>query len=398
MNLPIPTDRIGSPQNESPAHWPGLPTCGWIPTSYALHRADVSARVPKKKSSRVSIPSGAAIYGTVTETFSRGVREIHVHGDGGPLTSISIKRGKFETSLPGTTIVGAPPGPIHVAWDGIGYKLCSSLREIQADDSLTLIGSIEVAQPQPTVPAVVTERPPLHEIVLEQIEQLLHKVDERHWPSITEMRIKKYYPLDVPVPPQAPQQLLGNILWYASMIFGTEADQYEEFRNDGRYPAWLSRLADRTVKRVLAAVERLDGADSQALILGYHGLSKEKIEAELKSSLWEISKQYEQGTAPSQRKTEARPLEVRPLLETLAAMLTPKLPSPASSESTASQLKRLRDECDLTTEAMAQAVGIDPRNVRRHLAGATLPRRSHIAAYEKLFSEQLGKTISLKRP
>lgn len=57
-----------------------------------------------------------------------------------------------------------------------------------------------------------SERPPFDDLTREALDLLLHRVDEEHWPLIAAMRVKKHYPLDLPVPPQAPQHLLGQIL------------------------------------------------------------------------------------------------------------------------------------------------------------------------------------------
>lgn len=264
-------------------------------------------RVRKTKPSQpFAIPQGAAIFGTVTETLTHGQRALLVHGEGGPGTSIRVKRGAFEIGLPATTIVGVHPGPIHVAWDGIGYKLCHSLREIQADDKLTFIGSVEgVPRQSPPTAATALGRPPLHPIACEQIDQLLHRVDQNHWPFITKMRGKTFYPPDEPVPPRTPQQLLSTIHWYASMLFKAEADQYEQFRSDERYPAWLSGLADRVIARVRNALDTLEEGESKTLLMGYHGLSMIEVDLHLRQFLLEIRTQYEQGNAPGQHPTAA---------------------------------------------------------------------------------------------
>jgi hypothetical protein len=144
----------------------------------------------------------------------------------------------------------------------------------------------------------------------EQIDMLLHKVDERHWPQITAMRVKSYYPADTPVPPQSPEHLRQEIHWYASMLFKTEADQYDQFRSDARYPKWLSNLALRTTARVMKNLEKLESSGTNpleslmglhgALILGYHGLTTQQVEDELRTTLAELCDQYERGTAPGQ--------------------------------------------------------------------------------------------------
>lgn len=158
------------------------------------------------------------------------------------------------------------------------------------------------------------ERPPLHSITCEQIDMLLHKVDERHWPQIVEMRVKNYHPPGTPVPPQTPDHLRQQIHWYASMLFKTEADQYEQFRSDARYGGWLSSLADRTKTRVMKALEKLENSDTNVihnlvgirggLILGYHGLTTKGVEEELHTLLSELRDQYQQGNSEVQRNAE----------------------------------------------------------------------------------------------
>jgi hypothetical protein len=140
----------------------------------------------------------------------------------------------------------------------------------------------------------------------------LHKVDERHWPQITAMRVKNYHPPDTPVPPQAPEHLRQQIHWYASMLFKTEADQYDQFRGDARYADWLSNLAERTRARVMKNLDKLENSGTNplesliglrgALILGYHGLTAPGVEAELRTTLADLCDQYERAIAPGQPK------------------------------------------------------------------------------------------------
>lgn len=178
-------------------------------------------------------------------------------------------------------------------------------------------------------------RPPLHSITCEQIDILLHKVDERHWPLITAMRVKSYYPADTPVPPQAPEHLRQQIHWYASMLFKTEADQYEQFRSDVRYKGWLSGLADRTRARVMKALDNLESNGTNALervvgiqgalILGYHGLTTQGVEEELRTMLLELCGQYELGTAPQPASPKIKPASPPPAAK-------PQQPQPVKVE------------------------------------------------------------------
>jgi hypothetical protein len=146
-------------------------------------------------------------------------------------------------------------------------------------------------------PAVTVAEPPLHPFTRDGIKQAMFRVDQTHWPYITKMRVKKYYPLDAPVPPQLPEVLIGQIRWYASMLFKAEADQYEYLRSDARYPAWLSRLTDQVIAYVLTTLEKLEAADSDTLLMSYHGLTPPQIEQHLRAVLWEITHPYSGGIA-----------------------------------------------------------------------------------------------------
>jgi hypothetical protein len=151
---------------------------------------------------------------------------------------------------------------------------------------------------KPEAPAIkFTDTPPLHPFTRDGIRQAMFRVDELHWPFITQMRAKKHYPLDQPVPPSVPEVLMGHIRAYASVLLKTEADQYEQFRDDARYPTWLAQLVDRVVSHVLTALERLDASDPDSLLLAYHGLTLAGIESSLRTFLREITQPYTGGIA-----------------------------------------------------------------------------------------------------
>jgi len=241
------------------------------------------------------------------------------------------------------------------------------------------------------------ERPPLHVLTCEQIDILLHKVDEQHWPSITAMRVKSFYPPDTPVPPQAPEHLRRQIDWYASSLFKTEAEQYEQFRSDARYGMWLASLADRIRERVLKNLEILENSDTGALhnlmgvrgglILGYHGLTTQEVEKGLRTLLLEICGQYERGIAPSQSDT----------VDAICPLPQAQSETHGAAESISEQIKRLKDECDITAEEIAEVLGVVPRSIWKHLAGTTVPRRGHLAAYERLFSDRLKRSVTFQK-
>jgi DNA-binding transcriptional regulator YiaG len=66
-------------------------------------------------------------------------------------------------------------------------------------------------------------------------------------------------------------------------------------------------------------------------------------------------------------------------------------------ETVAKQIQRLRTESNLTVDQLAEKVGLDVRNVTRHISGKTKPRLSNLAAYERVFSEALGRKVTIKK-
>jgi len=146
----------------------------------------------------------------------------------------------------------------------------------------------------------MSERPPLSALIYETLDGSLHKLDTTHWQIIAARRIKKFYPLDAPVPSPAPQSLLRDIRGYASILFTSEADIYERVRQNTQYHQWLSWLANRVKARVLTALDRLEDADPDSMLLGVNGLLKRDVEHSLEEMLWEMVRDYSQGRAPSQ--------------------------------------------------------------------------------------------------
>jgi ribosome-binding protein aMBF1 (putative translation factor) len=64
-------------------------------------------------------------------------------------------------------------------------------------------------------------------------------------------------------------------------------------------------------------------------------------------------------------------------------------------ESISSQINKLRNECHLSVEELADKIGIDPRSVKRHLAGTTQPYPQYLRAYQTVFSNLLNRPISI---
>jgi hypothetical protein len=84
----------------------------------------------------------------------------------------------------------------------------------------------------------------------------------------------------------------------------------------------------------------------------------------------------------------ARLLRYYPAI-TLVPMSAPAKPEAIEpeTESVGRQLSRLREECRLTTEELAELIDVDTRSVQRHLAGDSIPYDRHLRRYEREFSK-----------
>ena len=76
---------------------------------------------------------------------------------------------------------------------------------------------------------------------------------------------------------------------------------------------------------------------------------------------------------------------------------TPALPSHPSGETVAAQINRLREECQLTVDDLAEKMSLDVRSVRRHLTGDTVPYDRHVWAYQRLFSKLLNREVVISK-
>ena len=76
----------------------------------------------------------------------------------------------------------------------------------------------------------------------------------------------------------------------------------------------------------------------------------------------------------------------------------PTTRSAVEPESLQAQLNRLREECRLTAEQLAEKVRLDPSSVSRHIAGKVKPQLQHLGAYEKLFSKLLNRKVVIQIP
>ena len=82
---------------------------------------------------------------------------------------------------------------------------------------------------------------------------------------------------------------------------------------------------------------------------------------------------------------------------------SPRLQLPVAVEPHASpgigeELKQLLIDCRCRPEDIAEEIGIQPRNVYRHLAGETVPSLVNVGKYEKALSKRLGRSVKLPLP
>jgi hypothetical protein len=67
------------------------------------------------------------------------------------------------------------------------------------------------------------------------------------------------------------------------------------------------------------------------------------------------------------------------------------------AESVAVQIDRLRRECQLPADDLAEKVGMDIRTVRRHLNGGAIPHDRNIWAYQRVFSKLLNRQVVINK-
>jgi DNA-binding transcriptional regulator YiaG len=74
----------------------------------------------------------------------------------------------------------------------------------------------------------------------------------------------------------------------------------------------------------------------------------------------------------------------------------PKAVEP-KTESVGEQLRRLRDECHITAQELAELIDVEVRSVQRHLAGDSIPYDRHLRAYEREFSKLLNRKVVISK-
>ena len=66
-------------------------------------------------------------------------------------------------------------------------------------------------------------------------------------------------------------------------------------------------------------------------------------------------------------------------------------------ETVGQQIDRLRDECRMRAEDLAELLDCDPTTVYRHVSGSMTPRLKTLGAYERVFSKSLNRKVVIHR-
>lgn len=169
----------------------------------------------------------------------------------------------------------------------------------------------------------------------------------------------------------------------------------------------LEAEADVEARRLSGVKARsaITKADVKAARFALKVLSKEYSDAGLThQEYWAAMKEEIEGAANSLELTgiQRRLLEseffVPPEKKTAHPPTRPALPQPSKTADTvAAQIDRLRKECQLTVDKLAELIEIDVRSVRRHLKGDSVPYDRHLWAYERLFSKLLNRQVVISK-
>lgn len=160
-------------------------------------------------------------------------------------------------------------------------------------------------------------------------------------------------------------------------------------KKPGYDPGWIDEIVHQSIYRVLKTTEDYLRGDINK---HYLRLQKTALDDFRNNPIFAPPNLAEMHpTALTSR--QASPLL---LMAHAAAQLGAEAPSPASEKSLGKQIKQLREECRLTIEDLAAVLHVDRRSVVRHISGKNTPTKRHVAAYEKKFSESLGRAIRLK--
>ena len=196
-----------------------------------------------------------------------------------------------------------------------------------------------------------------------------------------------------PLPPKRPLELSLWIGQYAQSLFYVEASKYPPL--DPNFCHWLTRLAIRLEERVMRIIGEIEKA-SLFNSLTYHGLAGEQIRKVARKALHQKMQEWPQFKgAIIEVKPPKNPRDAEPKSESLATALEG---DPIPERNLSEELAHLLTDARWKPEDIAEKVGIDPRNVYRHLASDTVPTITNIGNYEAALSKRLGRIVTLPTP
>jgi hypothetical protein len=141
----------------------------------------------------------------------------------------------------------------------------------------------------------------------------------------------------------------------------------------------------RTVLKVLAA----EYVDAGLNLKEFWGAMRDDIDSAANSlSLYDAQRRLLEAeflVPPPQRKASIPPRSAAPSVASKAA------------DSVGAQINRLREECHLTSEELAEKINLEVRSVQRHLAGNSVPYARHLRAYERVFSKLLNRQVLIRK-
>lgn len=222
-------------------------------------------------------------------------------------------------------------------------------------------------------------KPPLGDAVYEEISAAQYAVEKTYWEQLQHLLVLPAGAYlanaltGVPIPPKQPIRLGEILKGYARALFDAEAGRYPVDNPD--LEMQLENLAERTEIRTIQTSFQGTWAGS----LTYHATAEtmqekvhEAIEAHIQTYL-------------------------HPRIEQAAIVEKQLSPKPATGETVATQISRLREECRLTIEELAERIGIEPRSIQRHESGACLPYTRHLRVYEREFSKLLNRQVVISK-
>jgi hypothetical protein len=170
-------------------------------------------------------------------------------------------------------------------------------------------------------------------------------------------------------------------------IFDVEYYAYRE--KPGYEPSWITHIMHEAAYRVVKQADNHYWKDLPSLYLVLektllHHLRHDSILAhhdELEAALSDKKK-----SRPGKTSTEPAPV--------VASKAPPQPQVPAFAE----ELDRLLIEARWKPEDISEKIGIDPRNVYRHLSSDTAPTLTNVASYEAALTNRLGRPVKLPTP